>query len=58
MQVSFTPYNKVELVACLHEIDRRLQVTVKPAAAQVLGPCKLRTVGDLLDQGPMGAFAS
>jgi len=46
---SFTPYNKAELVACLHEIDRWLPVTVKPAAAKVLGPWKLSRVGDVLE---------
>ena len=43
MNASFAPYNKVELVACLHEIDRWLPVTVKPAAAKVLGPWKIST---------------
>ena len=49
MQVSFTPYNKVELLACLNEIDRWLQVTVTPTAAEVLEPWKLSTVGDVLE---------
>jgi hypothetical protein len=49
MRVSFTPYNKAELVACLHEIDRWLPVTVKPAAAKILGPWKLSRVGDVLE---------
>ena len=49
MKESFTPYNKAELVACLHEIDRWLPVTVKPAAAKVLGPWKLSRVGDVLE---------
>jgi hypothetical protein len=49
MKESFTPYNKVELVACLHEIDRWLPITVKPAAAKVLGPWKLSRVGDVLE---------
>ena len=49
MKESFTPYNKAELVACFHEIDRWLPVTVKPAAAKVLGPWKLSRVGDVLE---------
>jgi hypothetical protein len=29
MPVSSTPYNKVELVGCFHDIDRGLKVEVK-----------------------------
>jgi hypothetical protein len=48
MPVSFTPYNKVELVACFHDIDRRLKVEVKPAAAEALRPYEVPTVKDVL----------
>ena len=61
MNASFAPYNKVELVACLHEIDRWLPVTVKPAAAKVLGPWKISRVGDVLelkDCWPYGRLSS
>jgi hypothetical protein len=48
MPVSFTPYNKVELVGCFHDIDRELKAEVKPAAAEALRPYKVRTVKDVL----------
>jgi hypothetical protein len=48
MPVSFTPYNKVELVACFHDIDRRLKFEVTPAAAEALLPHEVRTVKDVL----------
>ena len=49
MRVSFTPHNKVELVACFYDIDRSLKVAVTPAAAEVLRPFSVRTVKDVLD---------
>jgi hypothetical protein len=48
MPVSFTPYNKVELVSCFCGIDRGLKVEVKPAAAEALRPYEVRTVKDVL----------
>jgi hypothetical protein len=48
MPVSFTPHNKVELVACFHDIDLRLKVEVTPAAAEALLPHEVRTVKDVL----------
>jgi hypothetical protein len=49
MPVSFTPHNKVELVACFYDIDRSLKVAVTPAAEEVLRPYSVRTVKDVLD---------
>jgi hypothetical protein len=48
MPVSFTPYNKVELVSCFHGIDHGLKVEVKAAAAEALRPYEVRTVKDVL----------
>jgi hypothetical protein len=49
MRVSFTPHNKVELVACFYDIDRSLKVAVTSAAAEALRPYTVRTVKDVLD---------
>ena len=49
MTSRYTPRNRAELVACLIGFGDGQIVEVKPAAAELLRPCEVRTVKDVLD---------
>jgi hypothetical protein len=46
--MDFTPEDMEAVRACLEGIDRNMPVTVEPAAAVLLMPNTVRTVGDIL----------
>jgi hypothetical protein len=46
--MDFTPENMEAVQACLEGIERNMPVTVEPAAAVLLMPNTVRTVGDIL----------
>jgi hypothetical protein len=46
--MDFTPEDIEAVQACLEGIDRNVPVTVEPAAAVLLMPNTVRTVGDIL----------
>jgi hypothetical protein len=46
--MDFTPEDMEAVRACLEGIDKNMPVTVEPAAAVLLMPNTVRTVGDIL----------
>jgi hypothetical protein len=46
--MDFTPEDMEAVQACLQEIDRNVPVSVEPAAAVLLMPNTVRTIGDIL----------
>ena len=46
--MDFTPEDMEAVQVCLEGIDRNVPVTVEPAAAVLLMPNTVRTVGDIL----------
>ncbi len=46
--MDFTPEDMEAVQACLEGIDRTVPVTVEPAAAMLLIPNTVRTVGEIL----------
>ena len=46
--MDFTPEDMEAVQACLEEIDRNVPVSVEPAAAMLLMPNTVRTIGDIL----------
>jgi hypothetical protein len=46
--MDFTPEDMEAVQACLEGIDRNVPVSVEPAAAVLLMPNTVRTIGDIL----------